>query len=106
MLNAIMRFCFVLVGKNLTSTFLMLPYFAWWGFIYNFFTSGASSYPNSCGAANGGAIMLTIFLFVSYVTVLLIRAALVKHKRADYYVFLGLVCLPMLFCLILGLIGG
>ena len=90
-----MQFGLSMFARHYTSTFFILLYFAWWGFICNFFTSGSAAHPHSCGAANGGAIMLTFVLFISYFVVLIIRIAMVKTGRSDYYVFLGLVTSPL-----------
>ena len=81
-----------LFKKHKTSTVFLLLYIVWWIFVWRWFSSDSSAYPNSCGAANGGLLMLTILISVIYFIILLIKTAISKEeKRWDYLFFLGIV---------------
>jgi len=90
-----------LFKRHTTSTFFIIVYYAWIGFVINFFTSGAANYPHSCGAANGGMIMLTVFMIAVYSITLVIKMISSKEASGDYGKLLGVVFLPLLIIMIL-----
>jgi len=89
-----------LFRRHIIATIFIVFYFCWWYFVINFFRSGASQYPHSCGAANAGLIFLTGILMIIYIIALLIRILMVKDK-GDYLKFMALVFLPVLVAFIL-----
>jgi hypothetical protein len=83
--------------RHKTSTIFLVIYYLWWCFLVNFFISGSSAYPNSCGAANGGLIIYTLFIVIIYTLILLIFIIrFSKQARKDYLLFLGLTLAPIL----------
>ena len=90
--------------RHKLSTVLLVIYTLWWVFVLTWFNSDKAAYPHSCGAANGGLIVLSLFISLLYSLGLLFLIILNKgQKRNDYLKFLGFVLLPAI--LIFGLIA-
>ncbi|MCU4174864.1 hypothetical protein [Carboxylicivirga sp. N1Y90] len=78
-----------LVKRHVFSTLALIAYCGLWGYFIHWFTSGKASYPHSCGAANAG--MLVITLFISLLTIVVFGVLSMIHKgqnRKDYVTFL------------------
>lgn len=87
-----------LFNRHKISTFFLILYIFWIIFAINWFKSGSSNYPNSCGAANGGLIMITFFIIAIYSLILIIKIIIAKEqKRSDFLKIFGLIyVLPIL----------
>ncbi len=87
-----------LFKRHIKSTIALIIYAIWWSFFFNWFDSGKSDYPASCGAANGALVMLSLLIGG---TVSLIFSILILsnsgQKRIDYLIFLGLALSPIVF---------
>jgi hypothetical protein len=89
-----------LFKRHKTSTFFISVYYIWIAFVIKFFSSGSADYPNSCGAANGGMIMLTGFIITAYSIVLGIKMILSKEASGEYGMLLGLIFIPLLIIIL------
>jgi hypothetical protein len=88
-------------ARHKKSTISLMVYALWWIHLFYWFTSGASANPNSCGAANGGLIMLTLLMVVLGTLILLVFALTSKgERRVDYLIFLVLVLIPVIYVLV------
>ncbi|MCC2546256.1 hypothetical protein LJY25_07350 [Hymenobacter sp. BT175] len=72
--------------RHLFATVCIGLYLMLWGYLIYWFSSGASSYPNSCGAANGGLIMLIFLCSILYLIVLTLKVLLSKGQNKEDYV--------------------
>jgi hypothetical protein len=90
-----------LFNRHKISTFFLLIYIFWIIFVINWFKSGSSSYPHSCGAANGGLIMLTFLIIAIYSLILIVKIIIAKEqKRSDFFKIFGLIyVLPIILIL-------
>lgn len=87
-----------LFKRHLTSTIFLIIYALWWTLLINWFTTGASVYPNSCGAANGALVLFTLLIVAVYCITLIMMTIFTKgKKRVDYLLFFVLVSLPLLY---------
>jgi hypothetical protein len=85
-----------LFKRNIFTTILILPYFYWWYYLIDWFALGHAKYPNSCGAANVGLIVLHILVMSIYSIVLLINVILGRgESRLDYVKFLLIIIIPV-----------
>ena len=74
---------------------MLVSYYSWLAYVFNWFTSGKATYPNSYGAANGGLIILTAIVVIAYSVGLLFKMGSGENGQ-DYSVFLCLVILPVI----------
>ncbi len=88
--------------RHKISTFFLIIYILWMLFVINWFKSGSSGYPNSCGAANGALIMIAFLITAIYSLILIIKIIIAKgQKRSDYLKIFGLVyVLPIVLILV------
>jgi len=87
-----------LFARHIKSTIFLGIYALWWTIFFYWFTSGAAEYPNSCGAANGALVMLTLLIAgVCSLTLLILGLTNKGQKRIDYLIFLGLVLSPLFY---------
>lgn len=91
-----------LFNRHKTSTFFLIIYIFWIIFVINWFKAGSSNYQNSCGAANGGLIMITFLIIAIYSLVLFFKIIIAKEeKRSDFYKIFGLIyILPIILILV------
>ena len=83
--------------KHKRSIIFMLLYAAWWIFFVDWFASGKSKPPGSCGAANGGLVVYTLFFVAIFSLFLIIEIFKCKKENRLYYLMLlGLVWIPPL----------
>jgi hypothetical protein len=83
--------------RNILTTIFILPYFYWWYYLIDWFTSGHAKYPNSCGAANVGLIVLHLLVISIYSIVMLINVILRKgESRLDYVKLLLIIIIPII----------
>lgn len=76
----------------------MVVYAFWWIHFFYWFNYGKSVYPNSCGAANGALVVLTLLIVAIYsVTLIVLALTNTGQKRTDYLIFLALVLAPILY---------
>ncbi len=84
--------------RNIFTTISILPYFYWWYFLIDWFTSDRAKYPNSCGAANTGFIIYHLLIISIYAVAMLLNIALRKQQgRLDYVKFFLIIILPNIF---------
>ena len=85
-----------LFSRHTKSAILLIPYIILWIYVFYWFISGSAAYPHTCGAANGGLVMLALFITTLYFVVLLTLVIANKgQKQKDYLIFLGIVLLPI-----------
>ncbi|MEY4541307.1 MAG: hypothetical protein RLZZ306_3064 [Bacteroidota bacterium] len=86
-----------LFKRNVFTTILILPYFYWWYYLIDWFALGHAKYPNSCGAANVGLIVLYILVISIYSIIMLINVIVRKgESRLDYVKFLLVIIIPVI----------
>ncbi len=84
--------------RHITSTVFLFLYALWWVHFFYWFAYDAAKYPNSCGAANGGLIVLSLLVVAGYsLTTFILTLASKGQKRVDYLIFFVLVLLPILY---------
>ena len=72
----------------IASTFIVL-YFICWGYSIHWFTSGSASYPNSCGVANGGLLVIDLIVTTAYGLIFFVNIFFQKgDNKLDYLKFL------------------
>ena len=91
-----------LFNRHKISTFFLIIYIFWIIYVINWFKSGSSNYPNSCGAANGALIMLTFLIIAVYSLILIIKVIIAKEQnRSDFLKIFGLIYfLPIVLILV------
>ena len=91
-----------LFKRHVLFTIFLFLYLFWILFVILWFKTGTSNYPNSCGAANGGLIILTLLVILIYTIVIILKIIFSKtENRIDYLKILGLtIILPILFIII------
>ncbi len=78
--------------RHKISTLFLIIYIFWIVFVINWFKSGSSNYPNSCGAANGALIMITFLIIAIYSFIIIIKIIIAKEQnRSDFLKILGLI---------------
>jgi len=83
----------------------MLLYYSWWIHFIYWFTSGAAEYPNSCGAANAGMIMITlVIIFIYSIVLLYLILKNEQQKQKDYIKFIISVYVPIVLLILYFLI--
>ena len=84
----------------ITSIFIVL-YCGCWGYTIHWFTWGNASYPNSCGAANGGLLVIDLIVTVVYGLIFFINILFQKgDNKLDYLKFLLIIiAVPAILCL-------
>lgn len=86
-----------LFARHIKSSVFLVIYALFWAYLYYWFSTPTSIYPNSCGAANGGLIILVLLLSTIGSLVMIVLAIMEKgQNRIDYSVFLGLILSPVL----------
>jgi hypothetical protein len=87
-----------LFTRHIKSTILLIAYGLWWTYVFYWFTSGASAYPNSCGAANGGLVILTLLIVAIYtLTGSILTITSKGQRRKDFLIFVGLILSPIVY---------
>jgi hypothetical protein len=90
-----------LFTRHIKSTLLLLGYAGWWIYITYWFVSGAAAYPNSCGAANGALIIITLLISFLYIVPVLIICIVKKGQtQKDFKIFAGIILAPFAYILI------
>ena len=72
----------------ITSIFIVL-YCGCWGYTIHWFTSGNANYPNSCGAANAGMLIIILVIAAFYCFIFFVNIFFQKgDNKLDYLKFL------------------
>ena len=75
--------------RHILATMLLGIYVCVWAFSINWFTSDNSKYPNSCGAANGGLLVIDLIVTVVYGLIFFVNIFFQKgDNKLDYLKFL------------------
>jgi hypothetical protein len=83
--------------RNIFTTILMFPYFYGWYFVIDWFTSVHAKYPQSCGAANAGMLVLLLLIITIYSLTMLVNIIVRKGQgRSDSIKFLLIVIIPVI----------
>lgn len=80
--------------RHKLATFFILIYFFFFKFIINWFSTGLSLKPNSCGAANGMLVIIAFIFFLLYLIIVIIKIGSNDFQnKSDYKKFLLLIFL-------------
>jgi hypothetical protein len=87
----------VFLKRNIVTTILILPYFYWWYYLIDWFESGGAKYPNSCGAANAGMLVITLLIVACYSFAMIINIIFRdSNNNIDYVKFLIIILAPLI----------
>ena len=75
------------------SALFIIFYLLWFAYVVYWFTTDRFMYPGSCGAANGGLVVLTAALVGASTVTLLILSMAVKNRRLHFLMLLVLTLL-------------
>jgi hypothetical protein len=78
-----------ILRRHIFATLFLGIYFICWGYTIHWFTSENANYPNSCGAANVGMIVIILAITASYSIIFFVNVLLQKgDNKLDYLKFL------------------
>ena len=75
--------------KHIIASIFIALYCGCWGYTIHWFTSGSASYPNSCGVANAGLLVINLVVTIVYGLVFFVNIFFQKgDNKLDYLKFL------------------
>jgi hypothetical protein len=78
-----------ILRRHIFTTIFLGIYFICWSYTIYWFTSGKANYPNSCGAANAGVLVIILTMTVIYSIIFFVNVLLQKgDNKLDYLKFL------------------
>ena len=89
------------IKRRYIALISLLPYFALWGLCFNFFHLVAENPKSSCGAANGGMLVIMLLAMASTTVIFFVFSLISKgQKRRDFITILFITYLPLLIAVI------
>ena len=75
--------------RHIIASIFIVLYCGCWGYTIHWFTSGNASYPNSCGAANAGMLVIILVITAFYIFIFFVNILFQKgDDKLDYLKFL------------------
>ena len=75
--------------RHIIASIFIVLYFICWGYTIHWFTSGNANYPNSCGAANAGMLIIILVITAFYSFIFFVNIFFQKgDNKLDYLKFL------------------